>query len=302
MRQVTETGHKRRGGKTRGVDPSPSRLRYRMERLMLTPGFRLWLRVGVPCVLLGGGVAIWLADADRRAAIVDMVETVRAEIEARPEFTVRLMAVDGASPPVSALVREVLPVDFPISSFDLDLDRMREDVSALPPVKSAHLRIRQGGILQVEIEERVPVALWRGPDGLTLLDGEGVHIGMTEGRAAWPELPLITGEGADVAVGEALALFAAAGPLAKRLRGLTRVGERRWDVMLDDEQVILLPEQGAVAALERVLAMDAAIDLLGRDVAAVDLRIGRRPVLRLRDYASQELLKVKGLIGEDGTE
>ncbi len=42
-------------------DPAPSRLKYRMERLMLTPLFRLLLRFGLPCLLTFGVASWWLS-------------------------------------------------------------------------------------------------------------------------------------------------------------------------------------------------------------------------------------------------
>jgi cell division protein FtsQ len=74
-------------------------------------------------------------------------------------------------------------------------------------------------------------------------------------------------------VAEALALFAAAGPLGDRVRGLVRVGERRWDVVLDRDQRILLPETGAVQALEQVLALDAARTCSTATSCVVDMRL-----------------------------
>ena len=44
------------------------------------------------------------------------------------------------------------------------------------------------------------------------------------------------------------------------------MGERRWDVVLDRDQRILLPETGPVPALERVIALDKAEHLLDRDI------------------------------------
>ncbi len=143
----------------------------------------------------------------------------------------------------------MLPLDFPISSFDLDLEQMRETVVSLDPVKSARLYVRQGNVLQVDVVERIPVVLWRNDRGLQLLDNEGVLVGPAFVRSDWPDLPLIVGDGANTHVVEALDLVAAAEPLSARLRGLVRMGERRWDVVLDREQRILLPETGAVRAL-----------------------------------------------------
>ncbi len=276
-------------------DPAPSRLKYRMERLMLTPLFRLLLRFGLPCLLTFGVASWWLSVEDNRMMITDTYSEMRAKVESRPEFMVNLMAVDGASDLVAEGIREMLPLDFPISSFDLDLEQMRETVVSLDPVKSARLYVRQGNVLQVDVVERIPVVLWRNDRGLQLLDNEGVLVGPAFVRSDWPDLPLIVGDGANTHVVEALDLVAAAEPLSARLRGLVRMGERRWDVVLDREQRILLPETEAVRALERVIAMDQAVDMLERDLLAVDLRLPNRPTLRMTDGAVRELVRIRAI-------
>ena len=72
------------------------------------------------------------------------------------------------------------------------------------------------------------------------------------------------------------------------------MGERRWDLVLDRDQRILLPEADPVRAVERVIALDQADQLLDRDVLAVDLRSERRPVLRLAPFALGELRRTRG--------
>lgn len=262
---------------------------------MLTPLFRVLLRFGLPCLLTFGIASWWLSYDDNRMKIIDTYADLRSQVESRPEFMVNMMVVDGASDIVADGIRQILPLDFPISSFDLDLEAMREVVIALDPVKSARLYVRQGNVLQVDVVERVPVVLWRNEQGLQLLDNEGVLVGPAFLRADWPELPLIVGDGANKNVTEALDLVAAAEPLSARLRGLVRMGERRWDVVLDRDQRILLPETDAVQALERVIAMDQAVDMLERDLLAVDLRLPSRPTLRMADGAMQELLRIRAI-------
>ena len=106
---------------------------------------------------------------------------------------------------------------------------------------------------------------------------------------------MIAGDGAELAVPEALEILAAAKPILPRIRGLVRMGERRWDVVLDRGQRILLPVTEPVVALERMIALDEAQDLLDRDVIAVDLRLRDRPVLRLAPYALAEIRRARGL-------
>ena len=61
----------------------------------------------------------------------------------------------------------------------------------------------------------------------------------------------------------------------------------------------MLPEEGSAAALARVMALDAADDILARDLVAVDMRDGRRPILRLTPEALLELRRGRGLTGEE---
>ncbi len=266
-------------------DNAPSRWAYRFERLMLTPLFRLFLRVVVPFVVVAGAATVWLSDADRRESLNLAVNDLRREIATRPEFMVSAMTVDGASQGTSEDIREILSLSFPTSSFDLDLPAIRERVEELPAIASVAVRVRPGGILELNVAERTPVVVWRTHEGLTLVDPEGNVTGPAISRAAHAQMPLIAGEGAEHHVQEALRLFSAAAPLADRVIGLVRVGERRWDLVLDRGQRIKLPELGAVEALDRVVALNHAEELLGRDIKVVDMRLAHRPTVQLTEQA-----------------
>lgn len=276
-------------------DPAPSKWAYRVQRLLLTPYVRLFLRTGLPTLILIGGVAIWLSDEGRRQSLVGTLTDLREDFEARPEFRVSLARVEGASPDLAEAVRARLGLTLPMSSFDIDLDAVRARIEALDAVSRADLRVRSGGVLQVAITERIPVAIWRTETGLTLLDDTGHRVAGLVARSDRPDLPLIAGDRADQATPEALDLIAAAGPLSPRIRGLVRMGERRWDIVLDRDQRVLLPEKNPVQALERLLALDHVQDIMNRDILTVDLRSDHRPTLRLTPNALAEMRRAQGI-------
>jgi cell division protein FtsQ len=199
------------------------------------------------------------------------------------------MEVQSRSPEVAQGVAAALQVSFPVSSFDLDLPALRATAEDFEAIEQAWLQVRPGGVLEVRLQERLPAMVWRHAGGLDLIDATGHRVAQLASREARADLPLIAGEGAPEAVAEALLLWAAATPLQSRIRGLVRMGERRWDLVLDRNQRILLPEDGALGALERVLALDATQGLLSRDLSIVDLRIPSRPVLRLSAEALADL-------------
>ncbi|MBJ3762252.1 cell division protein FtsQ/DivIB [Maribius pontilimi] len=274
-------------------DPAPSRLAYRMQRLALTPGMRRAFVFGLPAASLSLIVALALSDQGRRDAMGLWWQDVKAEIQQREEFMVKLMAIDGASDSIAQDIREVVPLDFPMSSFDLDLAGIQAEVAGLDAVKKADIRIKPGGVLHIQIAERVPALVWRNSDGLELIDATGKRVSALEHRAKRADLPLVTGKAADRAAAEALDLLAAAAPLQKRIRGLVRVGERRWTLVLDRDQRILLPEVDPVSALEQVIAVDEAQELLGRDVVLVDMRRPARPTVRLVPDSAKILRQIK---------
>ena len=275
-------------------DPAPSRLAYRLNRMMLRPIMRRLIHIGIPAFLAALVAGIWLSDETRRAHLTGGIDGIVDKVQHREAFMVKMMTIEGASPVVDKGLRAMLPVELPASSFDIDLDTLRERVLKLDAVEAVDLRIKPGGILSAVVTERVPVVMWRHARGIELLDKTGHRVASATSREVRGDLPIIAGEGADRAAAEALALIDAAGPILPRLRGLERVGERRWDVVLDRGQRIKLPADGALQALERAIALDRAQDMLARDIAVVDLRHAARPVVRLGLEAQNAIRVARG--------
>lgn len=280
----------------RSLIPDPTtRLGYRLQRIWLTPFLRALLRTGVPSFILCAVIYSYVSKPEVRLALAESVVEAKAWVHGRPEFTVRLTSIEGAAPEVADAIRSVLHLDLPTSSFDIDLEGLRETIETVPAVQSSTLRVRPGGVLEISVIERTPAFVWRHRGGLSLIDVDGVKVASLGSRMDRADLPLVVGEGADRVVPEALGLVQAAAPIHDRLRGLRRIGERRWDVVLDRDQVVKLPEKGALQALERVILLESAQELLGRDVTVVDLRNPRRPTLRLAEGSLEDLHKIKGI-------
>jgi cell division protein FtsQ len=273
-----------------------------MQRLWLTPLFRVLVRFGLPVLVIGAVSGLVFYDDARRAALLQGAADLRQKFEQRPEFRISYVSIDGASPDLADAVRAKLALKLPQSSFDLDMDALQLKAEELDAVQEAQLRVRSGGVLQVVLTEREPALIWRDEDRLVLLDATGHRVAGLAARADRADLPLVAGDGADIATPEALALLDAAGPIAARLRGLVRMGDRRWDLVLDRNQRILLPAENPVAALERLLALDQAEKLLDRDILAIDLRFEQRPVLRLAPFALGELRQAQGLTTTTGND
>lgn len=270
-----------------------TRLGYRLQRMWLTPGYRGFVKFGAPLLIIMTTAVVFFADEARREAITSQIDAVYNAFVDRPEFMITSLELPEMTPELEHALRQKLDIDLPQSSFRVDLDALREEVETLDWVRSADLRLLSGGVIALSVTERSPTILWRSDEGLELLDAEGVRVAYVTHRNVRSDLPLIAGKGANTQISEALQLLDSAAPLGHRLRGLVRMGERRWDVVLDREQRIRLPETGAVAALERVVALEQAQDLLSRDLLVADMRNPSRPILQVSEGAMETLRDIR---------
>jgi len=266
--------------------PGPSKLAYRLQRAWKKPWVRSLVTVYLPLAILGA--LGWRAAAEDRLRLAVEAE-VRAMIDAfaaRREFAIQGVVVSGGNGELRAQVRRAIGPQAGTSSLTLDFAALRDRLEAIGAVARAEIRFDTAGKLQVALVPRVPAALWRAPAGdLHLVDAHGAEIALVAHRARHPDLPLLLGAGARDHVPEALRLVAVAPALRSRLRGIARVGERRWDVVLDKGLVIKLPATGAADALAGAMALHYGEELLDRDLAVIDLRVPGRPTLRLTPEA-----------------
>lgn len=275
-----------------------ARLSYRLQRIWLTPLYRGLITRGLPFLLLVGIVGLVVSDARNRQQVMLWSEAAYSAVVDRPEFMVTDLEINAVAPELDRSIRARVEQVLPQSSFRLDLASLRAEIESYDSVAEAALRLGAGGKMFVTLKERAPVIVWHSGQDRLLLDIDGHRVARLSDTASLPDLPLVAGDGAKEHVREALALLDAAQPLGDRLRGLVRVGARRWDVVLDRDQRIRLPEQGAMQALERALALDDAQDLLARDVLAVDLRNPTRPILHVSPGAIETLRAIRNTLSE----
>ena len=261
-------------------DPAPSRLGYKFSRWMLSPFIKKSVFFGMPLIILLLPVFIFLKDQNNKNLVEEIVLDFYRKIIERPEFMLSALSIQGSSDSLNAEIREILGLNFPISSFDLDLADLRNRVLSLPPVETAEVRLEGGSILHVKVKEKVPALLLTDDTGIHVLNKNGDYIRPLLSNEYGSKLPVITGEGAQKAAAEAFILFSALYDKLDEVRGLVLVGGRRWNIVLKSGQVIMLPEKKSEQAVQKILILDKAEKILSRDIAVLDFRLPYRITLR----------------------
>jgi len=190
-------------------DPAPSRLGYKFSRWMLSPFIKKSVFFGMPLIILLLPVFIFLKDQNNKILVKEIVLDFYRKVIERPEFMLSALSIQGSSDSLNAEIREILGLNFPISSFDLDLADLRNRVLSLPPVETAEVRLEGGSILHVKVKEKVPALLLKDDTGIHVLNKNGDYIRPLLSTEYGSKLPVITGEGAKEAAAEAFILFSA---------------------------------------------------------------------------------------------
>ena len=277
--------------KVRGnIDPAPSRVAYRIMRLLLIPRLRLIFTLGFPSLLIFCATLGLFININLWENISAIKKDLKLAFVERPEFMIKVASIDGSSDELANEIREILPLDFPVSYFDLDIKYLHKVVNEIPAVASAAIKISAGGVLQINVAEKSPAFIWRKDNVMSVIDETGSFIRIANSRVDYPKLPLVVGEAADLAVSEISSLMQANEYFKDHVRAFIRVGERRWDLILENNVRIMLPQREFLAAFDRLMLMNEAGQLLSGRLSNIDMRLVVRPTVRV-DTVSVDPLK-----------
>ena len=204
-------------------------------------------------------------------------------------LTVTDIQVDGRSTTDTATILAALDAHAGTPILAVSPARAKQQLEGLPWVRSAAIERRLPGTLYVHLVERRPLAVWQHDGGkLDLIDRDGAVIPVTD-LSRFSKLPSVIG-GPQAARGAAqlIDLLASEPELAARVTAVTMVGDRRWNVRIDNMIDVLLPEDDMASAWSKLAQLERANRILQRDVEAIDMRLPDRLVMRVTDTAPKE--------------
>jgi len=264
-------------------DPDrPSRLRLWLKRRR---GLMRPAALGVMAFGLVGGIGYALYAADPAGHMRSMVENV-GDIGLGMGLEVREVVVVGRKNTPSDLIHAAVGAQRgdPMLAFSPEEARARLETIAW--VEAAHVERRLPGTVLVQLTERTPFAIWQHGGRFAVIDRDG-RVVATETLDAFGPLPLVVGAGADRHAAALYDLMLAHRNVLERTQALVRVGERRWNLRLHNGIDVLLPEGQEAPALNRLAELQSRHALLDRPVAAIDMRLPDRLVVRQQPAPEQ---------------
>ncbi|HEV7345817.1 MAG TPA: FtsQ-type POTRA domain-containing protein [Devosia sp.] len=281
----------------RVVDPRALPVPVRSPRRRLANNLgRSWvlhrsriLRGAAIAALIAGAALIYQVREPIGFAATALADAAQGRFAASG-FAVGAISITGQTLTSEQAIFDALGIEPHTSTVSFDVEAARARVAKLPAVDSVTVRKTYPGDVTVTITEKVPVARWR-VDGITfVVDASGEQIG--EDRGAYGDLPLVVGDGAN---DDAMVMIRALDqhPVLKDgLVALSRIADRRWDLIYDTALRVQLPELGVARALRNLETYQADYQLLDRDVTVIDLRVDTlvavRPTKSEEELAAEE--------------
>jgi cell division protein FtsQ len=191
------------------------------------------------------------------------------------------VVIQGRANTPESLLRAAIGVSRgdPILGFSVEMARQR--IETLSWVEHATVERRLPSTLVVYLQERRPFAVWQNQGKFVLIDRTG-QVVANENLAEFHQLPLVVGPGAPAAAAPLLDTLTDHPDLQKRITAVVRVGERRWNLRLSNGADVMLPEGHEAQAIDRLMQLQQDHALLDRPLAAIDMRLGDRLVVRPR--------------------
>jgi cell division protein FtsQ len=250
--------------------------------------FRFGLWIGALLLLSGGiyGGAQLSGSPLAQSALQSVVDTM-VEATGLLGFTVSDVTVEGRETTDGETILAALAARPGTPILAVSPKRAKQQLESLPWVRTAVIERRLPGTLYVRLVERKPLALWQHGGKIALIDRVGAVIPVDR-LDRFAKLPMVVGEGAASHAAELLDMLASEPDLGARVTAAIRVGDRRWNLRIDNAIDVLLPADEPARAWAQLARLDRSNALLQRDVQTIDIRLPDRVVLRVSPETPKE--------------
>lgn len=232
---------------------------------------RDWLRPLAMTAVLGMA-AIALAGSVQGLGTGTNWREKLGSLTARAGFVVREQRIEGREKTPEPLLKAAIGTAPGDPILTLDLAAMRARIETINWVQSATVERRLPGTLVIRVTERSPFAVWQHNGVFRLIDRAGGVVSDSDVAAFAGQLPLVVGSGAPAAAAALLDALEKEPTLQPRVAAAVRIGDRRWNLRMNNGTDVLLPEGAEAAALARLAELQASQQLLDRPIAVIDLR------------------------------
>ena len=193
---------------------------------------------------------------------------------------VREVIVEGRSKTKKSALLQALQVSEGDNILAINITEMKDRINKLPWVKFARIERHFPNKISLTLFERTPMARWQTNRKLKLIDVHGDVIPIVD-LTRFSNLPIIIGKNAPKIAGQILNTLSNEPHLFRRVKSLTLVSDRRWDVQLDNQINVHLPEKNPGKAWAHLATVEQGHNIFGDQVQGIDMRLENQLIIKI---------------------
>jgi len=148
-------------------------------------------------------------------------------------------------------------------------------------------------VLHITIEEYEPFAIWHSEDKKFIIDKDGNPVPYDEkivNEEEFKNMIILSGRGANNHAKALFNIFAINPKLSEKIYSATWVGDRRWNIRLDNDLLVKLPEDDIYNAWQQLIRIYDQGKI--NDFRVIDLRINDKIYIEYNDAIAKELKSI----------
>jgi cell division protein FtsQ len=246
----------------------------------------LW---GAPLALAAGlGIGAVMSGNFHGPRSLQDIANAGFDLSAKLGLVVTDIQVEGRHTTDAATILSALDARYGTPILAVSPARAKRQLEALPWVRSASIERRLPGTIAVDLVERRPLAVWQHDGKQELIDQDGTVIPVPD-LSRFAKLPTVVGDDqARHGAAQLLALLASEPDIDSRVTAAVFVGDRRWNVRIDNAIDVMLPEDDLSGAWSKLAELQRTSQILQRNVETIDMRMPDRLVLRVTDTTPKD--------------
>jgi cell division protein FtsQ len=262
-------------------EPSTSKIIIFIER-------HIPRRVGIAATLLilAGSIGFGVVKGEHVDEVVAAFEDVRNAAANAAGFRISSVVLNGRKQLTQDEILAIGGINGRSSLLFLDAAAVRDKLKANAWIADANVMKLYPDRLQIDVTERNAFALWQEEGKLAVIADDGAVL-ENYVPARFVKLPLVVGKGADSQAKDFIALLDRYPQVRAVTNAAIYVGERRWNLRINDNLDVRLPENDVGNALATLSKLDREERLFSRDIVAIDMRLPDRLTVRLSEEAAK---------------
>ena len=245
-------------------------------------------RVGIAATLLmlAGSIGFGVVKGEHVDEVVAAFEDARNAAANAAGFRISSVVLNGRKQLTQDEILAIGGINGRSSLLFLDAAAVRDKLKANAWIADANVMKLYPDRLQIDVTERNAFALWQEDGKLAVIADDGAVL-ENYVPARFVKLPLVVGKGADSQAKDFIALLDRYPQVRAVTKAAIYVGERRWNLRINDNLDVRLPENDVGNALATLSKLDRDDRLFSRDIVTIDMRLPDRLTVRLSEEATK---------------